>query len=440
MAATCAPTHRDPAHPSSGPGGFLLGGRYRLGELIGAGGVADVYRAVDERLGREAAVKVFRPGAAVAEGLDRYHAELRVLARLDHPGVIPLYDAGVEDVRPYLVMELVEGTTLAARLRNGAALPAGEVRRMGAGVADALEHVHARGVVHRDVKPANVLVDRTGAPRLADFGIALLGDGARFTAGGCIVGTAAYLAPEQTTDGPVAPPSDVYSLGLVLLECLTGRREYTGDLLQVALARLTRPPDVPGWLPDRWRDLLVAMTALEPADRPTAGEVADHLRGMDTVTVPDRPRGPATAGTRPDTETVAVSRTALAARALCGGGKAAALPALCLAGAGVSLALLGAGGTEPAPPSHPPALTSPSPAGPTATHPGASPRPAGTTGTAGTAGTRSGHGPTASTPPPAHHGQPPRHPGKPGGRDDDRRGNGHGAGDRPGPPGHRGHG
>ena len=228
--------------------------------------MAEVLRARDTLLGRDVAVKVFRDDL----DRDRARAEMQTLAGLDHPRLVQVHDAGTG----YLVMELVDGPNLAARCGS---LSPDEVASIGADVADGLAYVHARGVVHRDVKPANVLLSPTGA-KLADFGIARIVDSARQTGTGLTVGTAPYLAPEQVTGQPVGPPADVYALGLVLLECLTGRREYDGGAVECALARLHRQPEVPV-LPGPWSPLLRAMTARNPADRPTAAEVAATLRG-----------------------------------------------------------------------------------------------------------------------------------------------------------------
>ncbi len=204
----------------------LLAGRYRLEELLG-GTDAEVYRAIDEQLGRTVAVKIARSGSSGFEP-ERFANEMRVLAGLRHPGLVTLYDAGTaDDGAPYLVMQYVAGVTLAARLRDG--LPAAEeVRRIGAALAGALDHLHADGIVHRDIKPANVLISDDGEVYLADLGIARARDTAGLTDTGLVVGTPAYLAPEQVAGRTVGPACDLYALGLVLLECFTGRREYQG--------------------------------------------------------------------------------------------------------------------------------------------------------------------------------------------------------------------
>src|SRR5206468_309302 len=180
--------------------------------------------------------------------------------------LVSVYDAGTtEDTgQPYLVMQLIDGHTLADELREGV-LPAERSARYGAALADALAYVHAQGFVHRDVKPANVLVSNDGRVHLADFGIARLVDSAHTTRAGEVVGTPAYFAPEQVAGEPVGAAVDVYSLGMVLLECLTGERSFEGTAMEVAVARLARDPDVPEHLPAGWRRLLRAMTARDPA-------------------------------------------------------------------------------------------------------------------------------------------------------------------------------
>ncbi|HVS69235.1 MAG TPA: serine/threonine-protein kinase [Mycobacteriales bacterium] len=261
------------------PDGGLLDGRYRLGVLLGSGGVAEVYRAFDERLHRDVAIKLFR--GDVADQLHRHEDEMRTLARLDHPSLVTVLDAGEDDAtrRPYLVMSLVEGPTLAEELRYGA-LPSDRVAEIGMALADGLAYVHSQGLIHRDVKPANVLMSADGRVHLADFGIARLVDSSHITNAGEVVGTPAYFAPEQVAGEPVGPPVDVYALGLVLLECLTGRREYEGPAMEVAMARLSRPPVIPASLPVPWRDLLGGMTARLPNARLSAAQVGDRLRRL----------------------------------------------------------------------------------------------------------------------------------------------------------------
>jgi len=255
----------------------LLADRYRLGDLLGTGGVAEVRRARDTVLGRDVAVKLFRD-----MDVRRFDNEIRTLAGLSHPGLVSVYDADTTGDLPFMVLELVEGKTLRDRVANGR-LPVEDVRRLGAAVADALAHVHANGFIHRDIKPSNILLDDDNVPRLADFGLALTASGARLTRTGQVVGTAAYLAPEQVRGAEITPAVDVYALGLVLLECLTGHREYQGGEIEAAVARLHRPPAVPADLPFDLARLLSLMTALSAGRRPTARECADALATKDSA-------------------------------------------------------------------------------------------------------------------------------------------------------------
>ncbi|MBL3671682.1 protein kinase [Streptomyces sp. M2CJ-2] len=253
----------------------VLSGRYRLDDLLGSGGAADVYRGFDLRLKRPVAVKVFRldTGIDVEENL---HSEAVILARLHHPGLVTAYDAGQHNGRVFLVMQLIEGDTLKNRIAKGP-LPPKATAALGVGLAHALAHAHEAGIVHRDVKPSNILLDASHRPYLTDFGISRLLDATSRTATGTLVGTAAYLSPEQVFGRPVGRPADVYALGLVLLECLTGRLEYDGGPLEAAIARLHRQPILPPCLPEQLAVLLRDMTALDEQNRPTARDCARTL-------------------------------------------------------------------------------------------------------------------------------------------------------------------
>ena len=251
----------------------LLGDRYEVVELLASGGMADVYVALDTQLDRQVAVKVLRD---VAE-TDRFQAEARTLARLSHPSLVRVLDVGDVEGRPYLVLELVLGTSLAECCR-GMTLPSVRVAEIGSHLAAALAYVHETGWLHRDVKPANILLGDDGRVLLADFGIARLVEGhAEMTQTGQTLGTAAYLAPEQVEGQPLTPAADVYSLGLVLLEALTGERAYPGSPTEAALARLHRPPEIPVTVGSGWGELLSSMTAREPGDRPSTVEVQARL-------------------------------------------------------------------------------------------------------------------------------------------------------------------
>lgn len=249
--------------------------------------MSSVYTARDENLGRDVALKLFAPQAADADELKRQEAEIKLLATLNHPSLVTLFDAGVDtrvpdQPRPFLTMELVEGQDLRGRLRHSP-VPLEELAVIGAGIADALAYVHGLGIIHRDIKPANILLVqvRPGEPlrpKLTDFGIARIVDGTRLTATGTMVGTAAYLSPEQAMGSPLSPATDIYSLGLVLLECIKGTVEYPGSAVESAVARLHRAPVIPEDLPEEWQHLLSAMTAIEPLERPSAADLETALR------------------------------------------------------------------------------------------------------------------------------------------------------------------
>ncbi|XVS62374.1 protein kinase domain-containing protein [Actinosynnema sp. CA-299493] len=250
--------------------GEVVDGRYALGSLYGSGGMAEVYRAVDTRLDRKVAIKFFL-GEDSGEDRIRLDREAQVLGAMRFPGLVEVYGTGSFRGRPYFVMQPVDGGTLRRRMRG--AMSPEVVAAIGAQIAGVLAHVHANDVVHRDVKPSNILLDPAGRRAyLADFGLALQGQVTRVTRSGILVGTAGYLAPEQVRGGDVLPAADVYALGLVLLECLTGRPEYPGGDTEAALSRLHREPRIPANLPDPWAGVLTAMTASDPAKRPSAAE------------------------------------------------------------------------------------------------------------------------------------------------------------------------
>ncbi|NKQ23557.1 serine/threonine-protein kinase [Streptomyces galbus] len=256
----------------------VLAGRYRLDALIGSGGAADVHRGFDDRLKRPVAVKIFRTGTDL-DMEERFHNEALILARLHHPGLVTVYDAGRHQGTAFLVMQLIEGPTLKDRIAAGPLSPA-ETVALGAGLAEALDHAHAAGIVHRDVKPSNIILDPSGRPHLTDFGISRLLDSTSRTATGALIGTAAYLAPEQVLGRQVGPAADVYALGLVLLECLTSRLEYDGVPLESAIARLHREPVLPADLPDELASLIREMTCLDERDRPSAHACARRLADL----------------------------------------------------------------------------------------------------------------------------------------------------------------
>ena len=344
----------------------LVSGRYLLGPLLGRGGAAEVYQAHDQVVDRPVAVKIFLPGV-VATDSRRQHREIKTLAGFSHPGLVMVYDAGLTGGRAFFVMQLVAGRTLADRLLEGP-IPAEQVIELGIILADTLAYVHEHGVVHRDVKPANVLLDQHDHPHLSDFGIATVIDSTQITSTGMMIGTAAYLAPEQVRGHPIGISTDIFALGLLLLECLTGRREYPGTPMETALARLHRPPTIPEELPAPLPDLLVAMTADNPNERPAATEVAGWLQhkapptAMISALPPPRPVEP-TVATAPRDSPAPAPWCGRRRRALLVG---AVLLALAL-GSVLSLPLLTFPRTATAPvPSVSPTLSpSPSPTTPT---------------------------------------------------------------------------
>lgn len=277
------------AQPTDERVGTLVAERYLVERLIGRGGMATVYEAADQQLPRRVALKIFKPELADGDDMRRHEAEVALLASLNHPGLVTLFDASTtEDGGAVLVLELVQGDDLRLTMDEGP-LPSEEVAVIGAAVADALSYSHDRGIVHRDVKPGNILVpahdgtDTAPRAKLADFGIARLVDETRVTATGAVLGTAHYLSPEQAVGGEVGPASDVYSLGLVLLEALTGERTFPGTGVESAAARLARDPFLPPDMSPEWAGLIRAMTAREPDDRPTAREAAERLRAIASI-------------------------------------------------------------------------------------------------------------------------------------------------------------
>jgi serine/threonine-protein kinase len=231
----------------------LVAGRYRLRHEIARGGMAEVWEAEDSVLGRAVAVKLLLPElAADPSFLERFRREAIAAARLAHPNVVGIFDTGIDDGLAFIVMELVDGTTLRETLTERGALPPGEAVDIAAQVAGALEYAHRAGIVHRDVKPANILLCRDGRVKVADFGIAkaaaksISGDGAPgqdLTGTGAVVGTAKYLSPEQVDGRPVDGRTDVYALGIVLYEMLCGRPPFVGETdMAIGLQHLDRKP------------------------------------------------------------------------------------------------------------------------------------------------------------------------------------------------------
>lgn len=248
-------------------------GRFLVHELLGRGATATVFRGTDLSSNRTVAIKVAEGPAE--KHANRIHAEARILASLDHPAVVGFVAAGTVPAgdpwagRPFLVEEFAYGGSLAERLRNGPSDPA-EVAGWAAAALSGLVHVHARGMVHRDIKPANILLSalRRCSVRIADFGIATPAGAAPEP--GDSSGTVHYMSPEQAAGKPVHAATDIYALGLVLLECLTGVKAYPGTPVESLVARTLRAPEIPASLGSGWKSLLTAMTAMDPAGRPAA--------------------------------------------------------------------------------------------------------------------------------------------------------------------------
>jgi serine/threonine protein kinase len=253
-----------------GGGGRIISGRYRLEGLLGTGGMSEVHRGTDLRLNRPVAVKLFRTGAD-RDSARRFTDEAHTLANLSHPGLVPVYDSGLDGDQPFLVLELVNGWTL-REIVDQEQLPLEEISRIGVAIADVLGYVHQQGAVYRDIRPSNVLIGRDNRVRLADFGVASPGDGGR-----SMLSSPAYLSPEQVRGDWVGPPADVYALGLLVLELVTGRVAYPGGGRAAAEARLDRSPQIPVDLPDGLRHALLDMTDPDPGARPTAIQAASAL-------------------------------------------------------------------------------------------------------------------------------------------------------------------
>ena len=256
---------------------YVLADRYRLDDRIAAGGMGQVWRATDLVLDRQVAVKLLRAEYAQhPETLARFRAEARHAGSLSHPNIARVYDYGEADAAqpPFLVMELVDGPPLSQLLAGGPMEPA-RVMDVVAQAADGLGAAHAAGLVHRDVKPGNLLLAPPGLVKITDFGIAYAAGSAPITRTGMLVGTPAYVAPERVTGSAATPASDWYSLGIVAYECLAGTLPFSGTAMEVALSHQMRAlPPLPAAVPAEAAVLVAGLTAKDPAARPaSAGEV-----------------------------------------------------------------------------------------------------------------------------------------------------------------------
>ena len=251
--------------------GIALDGRYRLESKIAVGGMGEVWVAHDIALARDVAVKVLREEFAGDPGfLERFRTEARNAARLSHPGIAQPYDYGEVDGSGYIVMELVLGEPMSELLAREPVLPLDRLLPILAQTARALHAAHLAGVVHRDIKPGNILLGRSGRVKITDFGVSLATNQISLTATGMVMGTAQYLSPEQALGRPATPSSDIYSLGVVAYEALAGKRPFTGEsAVDIAVAHVNRPvPPLPRQVDARMAELVMRMLSKDPADRP----------------------------------------------------------------------------------------------------------------------------------------------------------------------------
>ncbi|MGK5740850.1 serine/threonine-protein kinase [Micromonospora sp. URMC 103] len=330
----------------------VLSGRYRLDERVATGGMGDVWRGTDLVLGRQVAVKVLLPTlVSDPDFIARFRAEARIMAALRHPGIVQVFDCGEDDLpdggrADYLVMEFVEGEPVSKRIEAAGRLDVAETMSIVAQVAQALHAAHRRGIVHRDVKPSNLLVQEDGTVVLVDFGVARSTNVTSITSTNAVPGTALYMAPEQAAGRPVSGATDIYALGAVAYCCLTGTPPFTGENpLQVAVKHLDdEPPELPHEIPEAVRALVARALAKDPADRFSSGAaMADAARAAvsdgaaPTALVPSTPLRDAGPDTQADLAVDAVAAARRGAprgrRALLGAGGAVLVAIVGLAAA-----------------------------------------------------------------------------------------------------------
>lgn len=257
--------------------GLTFGGRYELQSRIAIGGMGEVWQATDLVIGRQVALKILKDEYLGDPGfLERFRAEARHAALVNHEGIANVFDYGEEEGSAYLVMELVPGEALSTILEREHVLSTDKVLDIVAQTAAALQAAHAAGLVHRDIKPGNLLITPDGRVKITDFGIARIADQVPLTATGQVMGTVQYLSPEQASGHPASPTTDIYSLGIVAYECLAGRRPFTGESqVAIAMAQINEtPPDLPVTVSEPVRNLVYSCIAKNPADRP---QTAAHL-------------------------------------------------------------------------------------------------------------------------------------------------------------------
>ncbi len=268
--------------------GVSFGGRYELLSRIAIGGMGEVWEATDHVIGRTVAIKILKDEYMGDPGfLERFRAEARHAALVNHEGIASVFDYGEENGSAYLVMELVPGEALSTVLERDGALSADKTLDIVAQTASALQAAHAAGLVHRDIKPGNLLITPDGRVKITDFGIARIADQVPLTATGQVMGTVQYLSPEQASGHPASPATDTYSLGIVAYECLAGKRPFTGESqVAIAMAQINeQPPPLPPTVPIPVQNLVMAMIAKKPSDRPsssaTVARAAQALRRGD---------------------------------------------------------------------------------------------------------------------------------------------------------------
>jgi serine/threonine protein kinase len=273
----------------------VLAARYRIEQLLGQGGMASVYLAHDDELDRPVALKILADNlAGDATFRDRFEREARHAARLSHPNVVRVFDVGESEGRPFIVMEYVEGDTLADELVRHGALPPARAVELALQICSGLEAAHASGLVHRDVKPRNLLLRPDGVLKIADFGIARAAESTRLTEIGTILGTAAYLAPEQAQGQEATPAADLYSVGAVLYELLTGRVPYAAtSLVELVAEQQAGPPAPIGGVSASLALAVVRCLEPDPAERPpSAGALAAELAAAQPPAIPLEGRAP----------------------------------------------------------------------------------------------------------------------------------------------------
>jgi serine/threonine protein kinase len=257
--------------------GLTFGGRYQLSSRVAIGGMGEVWQATDLVIGRTVAIKILKDEYLGDPGfLERFRAEARHAALVNHEGIANVFDYGEEDGSAFLVMELVPGEALSTVLERERVLPTDKVLDIVAQTASALQAAHAAGLVHRDIKPGNLLITPEGRVKITDFGIARIADQVPLTATGQVMGTVQYLSPEQASGHAASPTTDIYSLGIVAYEALAGRRPFTGESqVAIAMAQINeQPPELPVTVAEPVRNLVYASIAKKPADRP---QTASHL-------------------------------------------------------------------------------------------------------------------------------------------------------------------